>query len=173
MTWLGPMQIQYSVHTPNQFIRTHLAQLLPSWSAPVVSVLVVLQECQFALLDKTLETERHKQELRSRFLTLGSYIADKLHQRGYLADLFDPQTGAPITSQPGPLKLDDVAVVQASLDYPLTDQGGCAVIEHPDWGSAVYPSILISSAAIEVLAEVVSPISLTGGPLVLKQSLAT
>lgn len=167
------MQIQYSVHTPNKFIRTHLDQLLPNWTAPVVSVLVVLQECQLALRDKTPTTERLKQELRSRFLSLGTDIADNLHQQGYLAELFDPQTGLPITSQPGLLKLDDVAVVQASLDYPLTEQGGCAVIEHPDWGSAVYPSILISSAAIEVLAEVVSSLSQTAcvpGP---KQSLAT
>jgi len=153
------MQIQYSVHAPNDFIHTHLDQLLPGWTVPVVSVLVILQACQFALLHKTPETEALKAKLRQRFLHLGLPIARQLQQQGYRADLFDPQTGWPLLSPPGFLRLDDVAVVRSSLGYPLVTSGGCALIQHPEWGDAVYPSILVSSAAPEVVAVVAERIT--------------
>jgi len=153
------MQIQYSVHAPNDFIQTHLDQLLPGWTAPVLSVLVILQACQLALLHKTPETESLKAELRQRFLHLGFPIAHQLQKQGYWADLFDPQTGWPLLSPPGFLRLDDVAVVRSSLGYPLVASGGCALIEHPEWGNAVYPSILVSSAAPEVVATVTERIT--------------
>ncbi len=147
--------MQYSVHLPNEFIRTHLDQLLPKWPVPVSSVLVVLQQCQWALLDKTPETENHKNQLRENFFCFGYSIALTLGSIGYLTELFDPRTGLPMLSEPGHLKLDDTAVVQSSLGYQLTDQRGCLVIEHPMWGNAVYPSVLVSSADLKTVELVV------------------
>jgi hypothetical protein len=140
------MEMQYSVHWAHQFLQTHLEQLLPDWSVPVLSILVVLQMSQCVLLDKTPETELHKQRLRERFVKFGRMLAGTLCEMGYLAEVFDPQTGLPLLSTPGELKLDDVAVVQACLGYSLTDSGGCSILHHPVWGSAVYPSVLVSSA---------------------------
>ena len=54
---------------------------------------------------------------------------------------------------------DDVAVVRASLGYPIALQGDCLISLHPDWGSAVYPSILVSSApptVLEAIAQLLS-----------------
>ncbi len=65
---------------------------------------------------------------------------------GHLAEVFDPRTGSPLFSQPGSLRLDDVAVVRSCLGYATCDRYGCSVILHPVWGSAVYPSTLLSSA---------------------------
>ena len=148
------MHMEYSVHWPNDFIHVHLEQLLPGWSIPVASVLVVLQKSHIALLNTTPETESKKNQLRQRFIKFGCHTAVKLCKMGHLADLFDPQTGLPVISVPGQLKLDDVAVVHACLGYPITDRGGCLVIDHPAWGSAVYPSILVSSAHPEVVETV-------------------
>lgn len=154
------MQFQYSVHTPNTFIQTHLDQLLPGWTAPVLSVLIVLQACPFTLLHKTSETELYKDKLRQQFFRLGVPIAHHLQTLGYLADLFDPQTGWPLLSKPGFVQLDDVAVVQSSLGYARIISGGCAIVEHPEWGHGVYPSILVSSAAPQVVAAVAEDMSL-------------
>jgi hypothetical protein len=156
--------MQYSIHLPNEFILTHLDQLLPGWLIPVVSVLVVLQQCQFPLLDKTPEAEQQKHELRKRFINFACKVALKLHEMGYLVDIFDPRTGWPMLSQPGRLKLDDVAVVQASLGYQLSDRGGCMILEHPAWGSSVYPSILVSSAEPTVVEAVASRIAAQPNP---------
>lgn len=138
--------MQHSVHPPSSFIRTFTNQLLPSWSDSVKSVLIVLQPSDCDLLEQTPITEQKKQRLRQRFLEWGKSTADRLHQMGYAADLFDPRTGLPILSLAGSLRLDDVAVVQSCLGYPTCDRCGCSVILHPTWGSAVYPSILVSSA---------------------------
>lgn len=147
--------MQYSVHSPSEFIRRHAHQLLPNWSCSVRSVLVVLQRCQVELQQKTIATEFHKRQLRQRSLEFGQMIILRLHKLGYQAELFDPKTGMPILSQPGKLTLDDVAVVRACLGYPITEREGCSIILHPAWGSAVYPAILLSSAHPAVLAGVI------------------
>lgn len=152
------MDVEYSVHIPSEFIRTQVCKLLPEWLVPVLSVLIVFQHCPVLLAEKTTETEFYKQQLRSQFLQLGRPIVLALQQRGYRAEIFDPRTGYPLLSQPGPLQLDDVAVVRTSLGYDLTDAGGCRILEHPTWGKAVFPSILLSSAAPEITQAVAEDI---------------
>lgn len=148
------LSIQYSVHPPSHFLSTHWGQLLPDWPVPVASVLVVLQECPIGLLQKNARSEQQKQQLRAKFLAIGAAIATQLEAIGHLAEIFDPRSGLPLRSQPGVVQLDDVAVVQAVLGYTASHQGGCLLIHHPDWGSAVYPSILVSSAPLETLADI-------------------
>ena len=150
--------LQYSVHSPTEFIRTHLDQLLPSWPLPALSVLVVLQFCQFAFLEQTVHTEISKNQFRQQFVEFGSQVIFQLKAMGHLADIFDPRTGLPMTSAPGQLRLNDVKVVCASLDYAIDSSGSCAVIVHPTWGKAVYPATLVSSAQPKVVEEVVASI---------------
>lgn len=147
--------MQYSVHAPTLFIRKHLDKLLPDWSRPVGSVLVVLQPCTSELTQRTPAAESQKQQLRSQFLEFGYPVAAQLQQLGHLADLFDPRTGFPLLSRPGSLRLDDVAVARSCLGYPFTRCQGCSVILHPTWGSAVYPSTLLSSAEPSLVETVV------------------
>jgi hypothetical protein len=63
-----------------------------------------------------------------------------------------------MTSPPGQLRLNDVKVVCATLDYAIDSSGSCAVIVHPTWGRAVYPATLVSSAQPDVVEEVVATI---------------
>jgi hypothetical protein len=143
--------MQYFVHRPSPFISNHLDSLLPEWSRPVASVLIVLQPCNCDLLERTDKTEEQKQLLRRQFLQFGRRVARKLQHLGHLADLFDPRTGLPLFSQPGQLWLDDVAVVRACLGYQSVSHCGCSVLIHPVWGNAVYPSTLVSSAAPDLV----------------------
>jgi hypothetical protein len=148
------MAIDISVHLPNAFICDHWHQLLPDWVVPVLSILIVLQHCPVSLRTKTPETEVHKRRLREQFLQLGQQIVGRLQEMGYHADLFDPRTGQPVFSPPGSLALDDVAVVQDALGYPAIQAGGCWLINHPLWGAAVFPSVIVSSAEPEVTAKI-------------------
>lgn len=152
------MGIEYSIHIPSEFISTHVCQLLPDWLVPVLSVILVFQHCPVLLVEKTTETEFHKRQLRAQFVRLGRQIVLYLQQLGYQAEIFDPCTGYPLLSQPGPIRLDDVALVHTSLGYPLTETGGCWMIEHPMWGNAVYPSVLFSSAAPTVTQRIVDQV---------------
>lgn len=139
--------MQYSVHPPSEFIRQHSEKLLPEWAAPIRSIVVVLQPADRELTDCCPETDRQKQVLRSQFLAFGLKVAAILRQQGHLADLFDPKTGLPLLSGSGSLRLDDVAVVRSTLGYATKSIGNCFTVIHPHWGSAVYPSILMSSAS--------------------------
>lgn len=85
-------------------------------------------------------------------MKLSANITQTLRENNYQAVAFDPRTGLPIDSLAGSLRLDDVAVVQSLLGYAIDRAGECAVILHPDWGKAVYPSILLSSATPQTLS---------------------
>ncbi len=143
--------MQYSAHAPSQFLCTHMDRLLPTWSRPIASVLIVLQPCSCDLLERTPVAEEQKQQLRQSFLQFGYEVAAKLNYLGHLVEVFDPRTGLPLLSSAGQLRLDDVAIVRSCLGYPTVDSFGCSVILHPDWGSSVYPSTLLSSAAPDLV----------------------
>jgi hypothetical protein len=147
--------MECSVHPPSEFICRHWTCLLPDWSAPVRSILVVLQPVQMELTHRTSETELHKQQLREQFLQFGLQLVETLQALGHSAEVFDPRTGFPLLSQAGLLPLDDVAVVRSSLGYGAMKFGACSTIVHPEWGSAVYPSILMSSAETGTVASLV------------------
>lgn len=146
--------LQYSIHQPSAFINTHRAALLPDWQTSVQSVMVILQPCSVELNEITPVTEQHKRQLRRRFLHWAKQLIAALHQEGYVADGFDPRTGLPYYSSPGSLTLDDVAVVQSVLGYPLVPSGECRLVEHPIWGCGVFPSVVVSAAPTEVLAKI-------------------
>lgn len=151
-----------SAHVPSPYICAHADDLLPTWKCPIASVLLVLQLAACDLRDRTTTTEAEKQRLRQQFVAFGSTVADRLQQLGYEAELFDPKTGWPMSSPPGQLHLDDVAVVRDCLGYFTHGYRGCSVILHPTWGSAVYPSVLLSSAPPELVAWVTKDVAKGG-----------
>jgi Methylmalonic aciduria and homocystinuria type D protein len=148
------IDLQYSIHQPSAFIQHHRADLLPDWEVSVQSVMVILQPCSVALNEITQVTEQQKQQLRRRFLYWAKQLIAALQQEGYAADGFDPRTGHPYYSRSGALTLDDVAVVQSVLGYPLVPSGECRLVEHPIWGCGVFPSVVVSSAPPPALANI-------------------
>ncbi|MDX2096370.1 MAG: hypothetical protein SFW36_01220 [Leptolyngbyaceae cyanobacterium bins.59] len=152
-----------SIHRPSPFIQAHSAHLLPDWCLPVGSVLVVLQRCEVPLQETNDITETWKDELRGHFIHLALPIVMQLEAWNHLAEIFDPRTGLPLRSRCGPLPLDDVAVVRSVLRYPTLDCGGCEVVLHPCWQTAVYPSVVLSSAHPIVMEAVVTMAQLQFG----------
>jgi hypothetical protein len=107
----------------------------------------------------TTETEKEKEKLREKFMRFGCDVAFNLRDRGYLTDLIDPRTGYPLLSHSGVFPHDDTAVAQALLKYPAIENK-CHVLVHPDWGTAVYPSVMLSEAPpdmIELVTKAVAP----------------
>ncbi len=156
--------MQYSVHPPTPFIQQHWRELLPDWSCAVGSVLITLQPLTFAPWHPMPITDQQKQWRRSQFLQWGQAIAEGVQQLGYTCDLFDPKTGFPLLSSPGSLGLDDVAGVRACLHYPTLEVSGCWVMIHPDWGTGVYPSVILASAPPEVIDRVAKTVTDRGAP---------
>ncbi len=130
---------------PTPFVQDNLEKMLPDWTLPTAWVIIILQKAQFSLCARSNIVEQEKQRLRERFMRFGVEVAFDLKEQGTLADLIDPRSGQPLLSHPGVLNHDDVKVVSTLLGFH-TDPGDCTCIIHPQWGDAVYPSVMLSSA---------------------------
>ncbi|MDZ7960416.1 MAG: methylmalonic aciduria and homocystinuria type D protein [Aulosira sp. DedQUE10] len=138
--------VQISIHSPSRYICANCERILPDWK-PQSSlwVVIVLQQSRYQLQESIAVIEKEKERLREKFMRFGCDLAFNLRDRNYLTDLIDPRTGYPLLSHPGSVPHDDTAVVKALLNYQVI-KNKCCVLVHPDWGTAVYPSILISEA---------------------------
>jgi hypothetical protein len=151
--------VQISLHTPSQYICANCQRILPDWQQQdFLWVVVVLQQSRYPLIEITAVSEKEKERLREKFIRFGCDITFNLRDRGYLTDLIDPRTGYPLLSHPGPVPHDDTAVAKALLNYPVV-KNQCCVLVHPLWGTAVYPSILISAAPPSVIESVTKNIA--------------
>lgn len=152
--------VEMSVHRCSAFVAQNLERVLPDWVLPVTTcrVVVVLQESRYPLGDTASHIKREKDRLRERFLSFGSDVVRHLRDRGFITDLIDPRTGYPLFSSPGEIAHDDTAAVKALLGFPVI-HNSCSVLEHPNWGSAVYPSILISSASSRAIMPVLKRVA--------------
>jgi hypothetical protein len=151
--------VQISIHNPSQYICANCEQILPDWKQQqFLWVVVVLQQSRYPLVEMTAEIEGEKERLREKFMRFGCDVAFNLRDRGYITDLIDPRTGYPLLSHPGPVPHDDTAVAKALLDYPVI-KNKCCVLVHPEWGTAVYPSVLLSAAPPEIIESVTKAIA--------------
>ncbi len=151
-----------SVHPPSPFIVQNLERVLPGWNLPVLWVVIVLQQSQYELVERTPPVEREKERLREKFMRFGFDVAFNLRDRGFLSNLIDPRTGYPLLSPPGEIPHDDTAVVKALLGFPII-RNRCRVLEHPLWGTAVYPSTLLTSAPPKIIKPLLKSIALQQG----------
>jgi hypothetical protein len=148
-------EIQISIHSPTRYIRENCQRILPDWNNLLgMSVAIVLQQSEFALTESSPRIEAEKQRLRFIFMKFACDVAFDLRDKQYLADLIDPRTGYPLLSRPGEIPHDDTAVVKTLLKYPMICNK-CRVLIHPKWGTAVYPSILISAAPRILIAQTI------------------
>jgi hypothetical protein len=138
--------VEIGISSPSEYLCAHRERILPDWrNQPNMLVVVVLQRSRFELVDDNSVISSEKQRLREKFMRFGLDVAFNLRDCGYLTDLIDPRTGYPLLSHPGQIPHDDTAAVKALLGYPIL-KNQCRVLVHPQWGTAVYPSILVSTA---------------------------
>lgn len=151
--------VQISIHLPSQYICANRERILPDWkNQPSFWVVIVLQRSRYQLIESTNTIEKEKERLREKFMRFGCDVAFNLRDRTYLTDIIDPRTGYPLLSHPGQIPHDDTAVVKALLNYPVL-KNKCRVLIHPNWGMAVYPSILISEAPPTIIESVTKSIA--------------
>jgi hypothetical protein len=139
---------------PSPFVREHQRQLLPTWNKPIASTILVLQKSSFPLTQENSELDGEKDRLRERFLRWAFPLVCQLRDTHVLTDLIDSRSGYPLFSSPGEIRHDDVAAVAAILGWEIAAAGNCRAIVHPQWGTAVYPGIILSTASLPLLKSV-------------------
>ena len=143
-------EIQIYIDHPNQFIKQNQQDLLPTWTISIKSIILILQKSHFPLENSNHEIEQEKDYLRERFFRLGCNLVFKLRDSQYQSDLFDPRNGYPLLSRPGNLTLNDTALVQDLLGFNVVKHR-CSLLIHPKWGTAIYPSTIVTSASLEII----------------------
>jgi len=154
--------VEIFLNQPSSFICRNLERVIPDWILPDAWVVIVLQQSRFSLADTAPHVEREKDRLREKFIRFGFDVAFALRDRGFLTDLIDPRTGYPLLSRPGEICHDDSAVVQALLGFSVI-HNSCSLLEHPVWGSAVYPGILMSSASPQAIKSILKRFAVQHG----------
>lgn len=147
-TWHTPTgkQVQVCLASPHQFILDHQQELLPDCNVPINNIILLLQQSAISLKEFNSEVAQEKDNLRKKFLRFGCELIFALQDQGYKSDLFDPRTGYPLFARRGMLTLDDNAVVNTLLGYPVTSYKNCSLLTHPTWGNNIYPSTIVTSA---------------------------
>jgi Methylmalonic aciduria and homocystinuria type D protein len=136
---------------PSLFVQQNQQKILPTWNNPISSIILVLQQSPVPLTTEDPQLESEKEQLRERFLRWAFPRVCQLRDRRFLTDLIDPRSGYPLFSSSGEIRHDDVAAVAAILEWEIAAAGNCRAIVHPQWGTAIYPGIILSTASLSVL----------------------
>ncbi|CAM9126866.1 unnamed protein product, partial [Phaeothamnion confervicola] len=90
--------------------------------------------------------ESEKDKLLNVFMKFARPLCDAIRAEGYWADYIDPCSGLPMLTTEGNKVYSEVEGMQALMQYPVINAGGCKVLLHPAWGSAVYPATIFTTA---------------------------
>ena len=131
---------------PTPFAVDHWPDILPDWTRPPQAIAICLLRSKVPLDLDGEPQRREKDRLLNQFLTWG----DRLRQRElppcHQLAIISPQDGKPLFSSAGPIHIDLVATVHGCLSLPFVrTPDGCKVLIHPEWRSAVYPGLAITT----------------------------
>jgi len=131
--------------TPSLFIQQNWPKLLPHWSKPPQTLLLVCFRAQENLSFVNETVQREKDRLWQAF----HHCAQRLHpiaqSQGILLEAICPKTGLAVQAPPQSGIFDLVYLFHDRLGFPWqrTTQG-CKVVTHPRWQQAFYPALWIS-----------------------------
>jgi hypothetical protein len=87
-------------------------------------------------------------------MDFGQEICSRLRNMGYWADYIDPCSGLPMLTLNCNKVYSEVDGMEILLNYKAYNAGFCKVLQHPTWGSAVYPATMFCYAPRQVVAEI-------------------
>ncbi|KNC53345.1 uncharacterized protein AMSG_08846 [Thecamonas trahens ATCC 50062] len=160
----GGIECEFSVHRMPRAMTMSLVSVFPEWVKPchgraavAETNAVVVPISQYAaadLADWSAIAAGEKDVLLENFVALAEAVEAALAARAraagappYVFDFTDPASGIPQRSQPGPSTYADVTHTLTLLRYPTVISGPCTMLSHPEWGTAVYPTTMFSTAS--------------------------
>jgi S-methylmethionine-dependent homocysteine/selenocysteine methylase len=134
-------------------LRSDVGHVLPGVELGGPSPLLVVPTCQRARMDLVAwgdAVAAEKDTLLERFLRWGGAVRRRLGAGGWWADFVDPCSGLPVHT-PSSAVYAEVDAFEALLKWRTSAAGGCRVLLHPAWGTAVYPATLFARAPLDAL----------------------
>jgi Methylmalonic aciduria and homocystinuria type D protein len=87
-------------------------------------------------------------------MDFGHQVCSKLRSLGYWADYIDPCSGLPMLTPHCNKVYSEVDGMEVLLNYRAYNAGFCKVLQHPTWGSAVYPATMFAHAPRQVVMDI-------------------
>lgn len=123
--------------------------------------IVTFQQMTDSMIQFSEDASLCKDEGRDRFFRFMHDVKSRLHEldssREHWVDWVDPATGLPASGQCGSCAYSEVDGIEQLLVLDVThvgdSGGGCRMVNHPEFGLAVYPSSGFVCAPSALLTE--------------------
>ncbi|CAK4558821.1 unnamed protein product [Aphanomyces euteiches] len=109
--------------------------------------------CQHACVDLAQfgeEADKEKDRLLENFVKWAHELSAAIIAAGHWADFIDPCSGLPMLALNSNKVYSEVDGVEVLLRYSCLSAGMCKILIHPEWGAAVYPASLFTTAPYDV-----------------------
>lgn len=101
------------------------------------------------------DIEQEKDRLLNVFMDFGKEVCDRLRAMGYWADYIDPCSGLPMITRDCNKVYSEVDGMECLLNYRAYNAGFCKVLQHPKWGSSVYPATIFCYAPRDPVVQMI------------------
>ncbi|KAJ1426627.1 methylmalonic aciduria and homocystinuria type D protein [Ochromonadaceae sp. CCMP2298] len=146
--------VQVSAHAVNSKSFSREVQFVfPSISMQNLIAIPTMQHASHDLVNIGDDIEDEKDRLLLAFFDVAEQFMQEVKSSGdYWVDYIDPCSGLPVSVKTDGQKVfSEVECAQTLLAYNVMNAGCCKVIVHPQWGSAVYPASIFTTAPAEVV----------------------
>ncbi|KDO29396.1 hypothetical protein SPRG_05933 [Saprolegnia parasitica CBS 223.65] len=150
--------LEVSVHECPRALLRELVHVFPATLKKDSAVLGVVT-CQRACVDLAQfgsEADKEKDRLLENFARWAQDVATAILASGHWADFIDPCSGLPMLAMNSSKVYSEVDGVEVLLHYSCLSAGMCKILLHPEWGAAVYPASLFTTAPYDVVHAIIS-----------------
>mmetsp|Transcript_43358 Transcript_43358/g.70353 ORF Transcript_43358/g.70353 Transcript_43358/m.70353 type:complete len:199 (+) Transcript_43358:16-612(+) len=145
-------QLEYSVHKAPLSLRKEIQKtFLGATIGDGLLVVPVFQKTSVELVAWGDVQRVEKDRCLEVFMKWGRKVCERIRSRDCWADISDPCSGLPVFGKNSNYVYSDVDASELLLSYRTIDVGGCRVLSHPSWGTAVYPTTLFTTAPLDEL----------------------
>jgi len=138
--------MQHHLSLPTPYMVDHWPEILPDWTLPPQTIIICLWPSQVPLDVDGPPQRQEKDRLLSQFVTWGQGVMQQPLPPGHDLAIISPQDGKPLFSPAGNTHIDLVATVHHCLGLSFRrTPDGCKVLIHPQWRSAVYPGLAMTT----------------------------
>jgi len=99
------------------------------------------------------KVQEEKDRLLNAFMAFAQILCDALGKRGYWCDYIDPCSGLPMVTMQRNKVYSEVDGIEALLGYKSYNAGFCKILQHPKWGTSVYPATVFAYAPRNLLVK--------------------
>ncbi|KAF0699639.1 Aste57867_9822 [Aphanomyces stellatus] len=150
--------LEISVHECPRTMMRELVHVFPNTLKKDANVLGVIT-CQRASVDLAQfgeEADKEKDRLLENFVKWAHEVAAAIAAAGHWADFIDPCSGLPMIALNSNKVFSEVDGVEVLLRYNCLSAGMCKILIHPEWGAAVYPASLFTTAPYDVVHDIIA-----------------